>query len=52
MSACEETVTTVKADILSLEGHRKEAISNSELHQTETLLDTLEASLHCSITGT
>ena len=46
ISAYEEGVALVKADILSLEGNRKEFISNSELNQITTLLNTLEVGLH------
>jgi hypothetical protein len=46
MSAYEEAITDVKADILSLEVYRKEAVSNFELNQIKTLMDTLEVRLH------
>jgi hypothetical protein len=46
MSSYEEAVTAVKANILSLEVHRKEAVSIFELNQIKTLLDTLEVRLN------
>jgi len=46
MSAYEEAVATVKADIILLEGHRKELTSNSELNQIAALLNTLEVRLY------
>jgi len=46
MSAYEDAVATVEADIISFEGHRKEFISNSELNQITTLLNTLEVRLY------
>jgi len=46
MSAYEDAVATVKADIISLEGHSKELTSNSELNQITTLLNTLELILY------
>lgn len=46
MCAYEGAVATVKADILTLEGHRKELSSNSELKQITTLLNTLEVRLY------
>ena len=36
MSAYEEAVATTKADLIVLEGHRKELTSNSELKQITT----------------
>ena len=45
-SAYEEAVATVKADLILLEGHRKELTSNSELKQITTLLNTLEVRLY------
>jgi len=46
MSAYEGAVATVIADILKLEGHRKELTSNSELKQITNLLNTLEVRLY------
>jgi len=46
MSAYEDAVATVKADIISFEGQRKEFTSNSELNQITTLLNTLEVRLY------
>ena len=46
MSAYEDAVATVKVDIISLEGHRKELTSNSELNQITTLRNTLEVRLY------
>ena len=46
MSAYEEAVATVKADLILLEGHRKELTSNSELNQITILLNTLEVRLY------
>jgi len=46
MSTYEEAVATVKADIILLEGHRKELTSNSELNQITTLLNTFEVRLY------
>ena len=46
MSAYEEAVATIKADLILLEGHRKELASNSELNQITTLLNTLEVRLY------
>jgi len=45
MSAYEEAVATIKADLILLEGHRKELASNSELNQITTLPNTLEVRL-------
>ena len=42
MNTYEEAVATVKADIISLEGHSKKWVSNSEMQQISTLLNTLE----------
>ena len=46
MSSYEEAVATVKADLISLEGQRKELTSNSELNQITTLLNTLVVRLY------
>ena len=46
VNAYEEAVATVKADIISLEGHRKEITSNSEMKQITTLLNTFEVRLY------
>jgi hypothetical protein len=46
MSAYEEAVATIKANLILLEGHRKELASNFELNQITTLLNTLEVRLH------
>jgi len=45
MSGYEDAVATVKADIISFEGHKKKFTSNSELNQIRTLLNTLEVRL-------
>ena len=46
MNAYEGTVATVKADIISLKGHRKKWVSNSEMQQISTLLNTLEVRIY------
>ena len=46
MNAYEEAVATVKTDIISLEGHRRKWVSNSEMQQISTLLNTLEVRLY------
>jgi len=46
MCAYEEAVATIKADLILLEGPRKELTSNSELKQITTLLNTLEVRLY------
>ena len=46
MSACEEAVAAIKADLLLLEVYRKKLTSNSELKQIITLLNTLEVILY------
>ena len=46
MSAYEEAVATIRADLILLEGHRKELTSISELKQITTLLNTLEVRLY------
>ena len=45
-SAYENAAVTVIANIISLEGHKKELTSNSELNQITTLLNTLEVRLY------
>jgi len=45
-SAYAEAVATIKADLILLEGHRKELTSNSELDQITTLLNTLEVRIY------
>ena len=46
MSSYEEAVATIKADLILLEGHRKEFTSNPELNQITTLLNTLEVNFY------
>jgi len=46
MSAYQQAVATIEAELVLLEGHRKELASNSELNQITTLLNTLEVRLY------
>ena len=46
MSAYEEAVAIINADMILLEGHSKELTSNSELNQITTLLNTLEVRIY------
>ena len=46
MNAYEEAVATVKADVISFEGHGKEITSNSDMKLITTLLNTLEVRLY------
>jgi hypothetical protein len=46
MSAYQQAVATIEAELVLLEGHRKELASNTELNQITTLLNTFEVRLY------
>jgi len=44
-NTCEEIISTIKGDLLLFEKQKKEFTPNSELKQTDSLLNTLEQKL-------